>query len=102
MSQYLAVFQNQKISIDVSFSCAHENAVVIRDHASGQELFNANSHMNNNRHWESAVHSGNAPRIYELRGFHKNTPPDGGQPWYESPERIIFANTVTKKLDTKT
>jgi len=96
MPQYLSVFANQKIALDITFECANENMVILRDHASGAELFNGNSHMNHNRHWESPVHSGGGPKIYELRSFHKNTPPNGGEPWFESPERVIFANEVAK------
>ena len=96
MAQYLAVMQNQKITLDVTFSCAHENAVVLKEYGTGQELFNGNSHMNGNRHWESPKNTSPNPKIYELRAYHKNTPPDGGQPWYESPERIVYANAITK------
>jgi hypothetical protein len=96
MSQYLPVPKGTRISIETSFHCANENLIVVKDYSNGVEVLNSNSHMNSNRHWESPVNVNDTPTIYELRGYHKNTPPDGGEPWYESVERVIFANPVTK------
>ncbi|HNP78266.1 MAG TPA: hypothetical protein PKM91_13585 [Cyclobacteriaceae bacterium] len=94
--QYLTVQKGQRISVSVSFSCAHENFVSVCDFASGAQLFNANSHMNNNRSWQSPVNTGNVPVAYKIFSQHKNTPPNGNEPWHDSAEQIIFANAVSK------
>jgi hypothetical protein len=94
--QYLSVFRGQKLVINISFSCAHENHVSVRDFVSGGEIFNANSHMNNNRHWESPVNTSPEPKLYSLLSFHKNTPPDGREPWYPSAERVVFAGPASR------
>jgi hypothetical protein len=69
MSQYLSVPKSTGISVDISFHCKNENAVTVKDHSTGTEVLNANSNMNNNRHWKSPVNSNDVPKIYELRDY---------------------------------
>jgi len=94
--QYLTVQRGQRITVSVSFSCAHENMVSVRDFATNGELFNANSHMNANRHWQSPVNTSNGPVAYKILSQHKNTPPNGNEPWNDSAEQVIFAGPVSK------
>lgn len=94
--QYPTVFPGQKLVIKTSFSCAHENHISVRDFVSGTELFNSNSHFGNNRQWESPVNKSDQPTIYTIASSHKNTPPNGREPWYPSAERIVFAGPDSK------
>lgn len=77
----------QELEFRITFNCANENAVKLIDVASGNVLFDANSHFGGLRSYICGTNTGNHPIVLELEGIHKNTPPDGRQPWHPSNAR---------------
>lgn len=81
----------QELEFRITFNCANENVALLVDVASGNVLFNANSHFGGLRTYVSGTNTTNQPRVLELRGQHKKTPPNGRQPWHNSGEKATVS-----------
>ncbi len=92
MARILTVLPNQKFVVNVTFSAAHENAVVVSEHSTGGQVFNANNMFGQSQSWSSPVNNSASAKLYVIRGLHKNGYNDGSLPWLDSDERVLFAN----------
>ncbi len=97
MAQILPVQPGMDLVVGVTFACAHENEIVIENHATGEHVFSTNSHDKTQpRTWRCPINSGPGVHLYMLRAQHKNGPPDPKLPWVPSAESILYANNAVK------
>lgn len=83
-----------RLRITVTFSAANENAVAITNQADGEVIKGFNNYFGGGGVWDSGLNRSSAPTLLLLSGSHKNTPPDGSEPWHPSPERILYTDAL--------
>jgi len=75
--------------ISTVFHAYHENAIIVYDEATLGKVWESGNY------WRGGaasvrlpVNTGNSPKVYLIAGWHKDSPPDGSNPWLYSQVRI--------------
>jgi hypothetical protein len=92
MAMQFAIPQGMGLRITVTFSAQNENAVQIINQANGELIHGFNNYFGGAGTWESGINNSGAPQLIILKGIHKNTPPDGHEPWHPSPEKVLYSD----------
>ena len=90
MGRNLVIKPGGKFSCSVSFNADKQQVVVIKDRATGQELYNSGI-SNPRQQWSFDNATGTTAKILILGVFFKNAP-SGHELWRPSAERILFNN----------
>jgi hypothetical protein len=99
---------NQTISIIVppkhqahmlfSTDAAWENAICIYLGDTQEKVSERGNYGRKLNDWSTPINNTSHPIRYVISGWHKNTPPNGGQPWHQSPAKVALHTPDAKAI----
>jgi hypothetical protein len=95
----IAVPTGRRLNVGFNVSGFNENDVMVYLE---DTLFCVVERGNYNRSqafWQSDPNLARAPEVYLISGWNKESPPDGGKPWRQSPATTIPVNGFTTVID---
>jgi len=84
--------------VSVTFEAANENAVGIFEQSSSALIKGFNNYFGGGGVWDSGPNLGGAVRLIRIQGSHKNTPPNGNEPWHPSAERMLYTSPMNRVI----
>lgn len=91
----LVVPPQQRAIIDFSSQAAWENAVCIYQLGQADnKIAERGNYSRTLARWDSGVNTGLGNITFLISGWHKNSPPAGNKPWYQSPGKVVLQTAL--------
>jgi hypothetical protein len=88
----------KEVHMEFSFNAYWENAVCVYELPALTKVAERGNYGRSSQRWTTPKNTQASFAKYLVTGWHKNSPPDGGQPWHQSPGRVQVEQSTLRVI----